>query len=137
MAVACKLKRHSRHGRTQLAALTTLRSVQRPIEGDDSATTAPRANAAPATGGHVFAQDLQDVCKGEAVPPDAVAVMRSSDGRNGSSKKQPYLAFLVPERGRYLWMRSWEAWGLRKCSLCGAAPRTPPCAHTARPCGAC
>jgi hypothetical protein len=69
--------------------------------------------------GHVFAQNLQDICKGEAVPPNGVAVMRSTDGRNGSSKKLPYLAFLVPERGRYLWMRSWEAWGLRKCSLCG------------------
>jgi hypothetical protein len=82
----------------------------------DCATTATEGDP---TSGHVFAQSLQDICKGEAVPPNGVAVMRSTDGRNGSSKKLPYLAFLVPERGRYLWMRSWEAWGLRKCSLCG------------------
>jgi hypothetical protein len=69
---------------------------------------------------HDFAADLQAICAGQPVPPDAVAVMKSSDGRNGFAKKAPYLAFLVPERGRYLWMRSWEAWGLRKCSLCGA-----------------
>lgn len=69
--------------------------------------------------GHVFAENLQAICQGEPVPPTAVAVMRTNDGRNSCSKKQPYLAFLLPERGRYVWMRSWEAWGLRKCSLCG------------------
>ena len=69
---------------------------------------------------HVFAADLQAICAGEPVPPAAVAVMRSKSGRDGAAMKRPYLAFLVPERGRYLWMRSWEAWGLHKCSLCGA-----------------
>ena len=69
---------------------------------------------------HEFAEDLQAICAGQPIPPNAVAVMKSADGRNGFAKKAPYLAFLVPERGRYLWMRSWEAWGLRKCSLCGA-----------------
>ena len=69
--------------------------------------------------GHKFSENLQAICQGEPVPPTAVAVMRTNDGRNSCSKKQPYLAFLLPERGRYVWMRSWEAWGLRKCSLCG------------------
>lgn len=76
---------------------------------------------------HKFALDLQAICLGEPVPPHAVAVMRTNDGRNNCSKKQPYLAFLLPERGRYIWMRSWEAWGLRKCSLCGAPPPPSQC----------
>jgi hypothetical protein len=81
--------------------------------------------------GHVFAASLRAICMGEPVPPSAVAVMRTNDGRNNCSKKQPYLAFLLPERGRYVWMRSWEAWGLRKCSLCGAVQPCWIAAHAA------
>ena len=103
----------------------------------DAGTVTVHGTEPVSAAGHEFAEDLRDVCKGEAVPPDAVAVMRSSDGRNGSSKKLPYLAFLVPERGRYLWMRSWEAWGLRKCSLCGVLSHPPPCGDTAYACALC
>lgn len=78
----------------------------------------PRISAEQAAG-HTFAEELQQICQGQPVPHDAVAVMRSSDGRNAQAKKAQCLAFLVPERGRYIWMRNWEAWGLRKCSLCG------------------
>jgi hypothetical protein len=91
-----------------------------PVAGTDhAACQLPLLSAAEAAT-HDFAADLQNICGGQSIPGDAVAVMKSLDGRNGYAKKTPYLAFLVPERGRYLWMRSWEAWGLRKCSLCGA-----------------